>query len=148
MHKLRSATLGSLFCLTMSAGFAASPTNFSGHWVLDPAASKLKFNPGMTQSLDIDQKDSTLDVMETTGGMKQKHSYTLDGVKHKTNVEGVVTVEVCAKWDGTSLQMSSDAGRSKVLETWKLTDGGKTLSIDHSMTGIVSRQEQLTYRKR
>ena len=61
--------------------FAAGTADFSGHWILDPASSKLKFTPSSTQTLDISQSGSKLEVVATTGGVKEKHVYTLDGVK-------------------------------------------------------------------
>ena len=138
---------GLLTVLSSTDCLAGGNPNYSGRWLLDPSASKMSFKPEAKQTLDIAQKDSTLDVLETTGTVKQKHGYTLDGVKHKIDVEGVVTVELAAKWQGSSIQITSDSGRMKSTETWQLEDNGKTLSINRTSSGIVSRQETFKYRK-
>ncbi len=98
--------------------------------------------------MDITQKDSTMEVLETTGTVKQKHIYRLDGSKQKETLEGVITVEVCAKVQDSKLQLTTECGRSKTSQTWQLVDGGNTLKIDSTQSGLVSQQQVLVYRKK
>ena len=146
MRSFRIITMATIFyLLTGAASGAAGSPNFSGHWVLDPGASKLSYKPETSQTMDITQKDSTLIVVATTGNVKETHKYALDGSTTKENVEGMMTVEICAKWQGSSLELTTSAGGTKSSQTWQLVDNGKTLEIDS--TSMRSRKEQYMYRK-
>lgn len=127
-------------------GVAAANPSFTGQWVLDGKASKLVISP-KSATLVIKQSDPKLEVVTTSGGMKDTRSYILDGSKRKIDAMGI-PMEISAKWQGQSLQTRADGGGMTQSETWQLLDGGKTLSINRTVSGMVSTKELFIYRKR
>lgn len=140
--------LAALFYLSasMAALAADNKPNFAGNWTLDASASKLQTSP-KSASLAIKHQDPNLEVTTTSGDLKDTRSYKLDGTKRKLDISGI-EMEISGKFEGSSLHTSAEGAGIKQLETWKLLDGGKSLSIDRTVSGMVSGKELLIYRKR
>ena len=146
MSLLRFSVAGVLqLTLCAAACLAASTPNFSGTWTLDASASKLHTSP-KTVNLVIKHQDPNMEVETTTPGLKDRRSYKLDGVKRKEDVSGI-EMELCAKWKDSSLETRADAAGMTQVDIWQLQDGGKTLSINRTVSGMVSLKELLIYRK-
>lgn len=147
MANLRISVLSLGVQLIVTASCMAADTpNFSGQWTLDASSSKLQVSP-KSSTLVIRQQDQNMEVVTTSGSLKDTRSYKLDGVKRKIDARGL-PMEVSAKLQGASLQTRAEAEGMTQLETWKLQDGGKSLSINRTVTGMVSVNELFVYRKR
>ncbi len=132
--------VGGLFA---SGVFAATP-DFSGTWTLNEEKSEIgegRFRP--TATLEVNQDKMNLTVVRTRIGRdgeerKRESVYSLDGKETTFEGERRTTVST-AHWseDGKTLKIESKSSwtregetfESKVVETWMLGDGGKTLSI-------------------
>jgi hypothetical protein len=125
--------------------------NFSGNWNLDEKKSELGEARMRFASpvLKIKQTGNNLSVERTVGNPRgngpatTSEKYTLDG---RTNVNrgGRIPVESAVNWteNGTTLTFVSSRSSErqgqtfemKTTEVWSLTDGGKILTIDMTVT--------------
>jgi hypothetical protein len=142
--KFRIYLVMAAFCMTTSGLFAQ--TNFAGTWAFNDSKSNFgdsQFRFAAT-SMIVTQDANTLAVESTMPGrdgeeMKTSAKYTLDG-KVSENPMFNTTRKSTVTWsaDKSSLIISStmtfdmngETREMKSTETWKLSDGGKLLSIE------------------
>lgn len=155
--------LGSFFLIPLKAIAASEKVNFSGEWTFNKAKSNLgegRFRTSL--KLTILQKGNELTIerlsMNRDGQeMKSTEKYTLDG-KECENTTRNRTRKSIVTWseDGNSITISSKMvfdrnGQTmeiKIVETWKLEDGGKSMSIESShLTPMGERKATLIYDK-
>lgn len=154
-----------VFCLSFPLTSFAAPeaVDFSGKWALDAAKSKLgEGGFGASKNMTVTQQGNNLSVERTNTGRNGQEmtftgKYTLDGKKSE-NTMGRGTSSSVATWsaDGQSLTITTTSSferngqktEMKSVEVWKLSNGGKTLTIDS--TGTTPRGERkltLVYNK-
>jgi len=147
--KFRIYLVMAAFCMTTSGLFAQ--TNFAGTWAFNDSKSNFgdsQFRFAAT-SMVVTQDANTLSVESTMPGrdgeeMKTSAKYTLDG-KVSENPMFNTTRKSTLTWsaDKSSLIISStmtfdmngETREMKSTETWKLSDGGKLLSIESVRPG-------------
>jgi hypothetical protein len=147
--KFRIYLVMAAFCMTTSGLFAQ--TNFAGTWAFNDSKSNFgdsQFRFAAT-SMIVTQDANTLAVESTMPGrdgeeMKTSAKYTLDG-KVSENPMFNTTRKSTVTWsaDKSSLIISStmtfdmngETREMKSTETWKLSDGGKLLSIESVRPG-------------
>ncbi len=147
--KFRIYLVMAAFCMTTSGLFAQ--TNFAGTWAFNDSKSNFgdsQFRFAAT-SMVVTQDANTLSVESTMPGrdgeeMKTSAKYTLDG-KVSENPMFNTTRKSTVTWsaDKSSLIISStmtfdmngETREMKSTETWKLSDGGKLLSIESVRPG-------------
>ena len=147
--KFRIYLVMAAFCMTTSGLFAQ--TNFAGTWAFNDSKSNFgdsQFRFAAT-SMVVTQDANTLSVESTMPGrdgeeMKTSAKYTLDG-KVSENPMLNTTRKSTVTWsaDKSSLIISStmtfdmngETREMKSTETWKLSDGGKLLSIESVRPG-------------
>jgi hypothetical protein len=147
--KFRIYLVMAAFCMTTSGLFAQ--TNFAGTWAFNDSKSNFgdsQFRIAAT-SMVVTQDANTLSVESTMPGrdgeeMKTSAKYTLDG-KVSENPMFNTTRKSTVTWsaDKSSLIISStmtfdmngETREMKSTETWKLSDGGKLLSIESVRPG-------------
>jgi hypothetical protein len=147
--KFRIYLVMALFCMTTSGLFAQA--NFAGTWAFNESKSNFgdsQFRFAAT-SMVVTQDANTLSVESTMPGrdggeMKTSAKYTLDG-KVSENPMFNSTRKSTMTWsaDKTSLiiastmtfDMGGETREMKSTETWKLSEGGKLLSIESVRQG-------------
>lgn len=147
--KLKNFLVAAVLCMATTGMFAQ--TNFAGTWAFNESKSNFgdsQFRFAAT-SMVVTQDANTLTVESTMPGrdggeMKTSAKYTLDG-KVSENPMFNTTRKSTVTWsaDKTSLTIAStmtfDMGgetrEMKSTETWKLSDGGKLLSIESVRLG-------------
>lgn len=147
--KFRIYLVMAAFFMTTSGLFAQ--TNFAGTWAFNDSKSNFgdsQFRFAAT-SMVVTQDANTLSVESTMPGrdgeeMKTSAKYTLDG-KVSENPMFNTTRKSTVTWsaDKSSLIISStmtfdmngETREMKSTETWKLSDGGKLLSIESVRPG-------------
>jgi hypothetical protein len=147
--KFRIYLVMAAFCMTTSGLFAQA--NFAGTWAFNDSKSNFgdsQFRFAAT-SMVVTQDANTLSVESTMPGrdgeeMKTSAKYTLDG-KVSENPMFNTTRKSTVTWsaDKSSLIISStmtfdmngETREMKSTETWKLSDGGKLLSIESVRPG-------------
>lgn len=129
---------------TVSRASAADHPNFTGTWLLDTAMAPSTD----TATVVIKHNDAVLRVSSTvTPEIKDDRTYQTDGVERSIDVMGV-SVKVRARWEGAKLMTRAVGAGTTTEETWQLLDGGKTLSIERKVSGMVSGTGHYVYRKR
>ena len=146
---LKRLLFAALFCLTASGLFAQ--TNFAGTWALNESKSDFggsQFRFAAT-SMVVTQDANTLTVESTMPGrdggeMKTSAKYTLDG-KVSENPVFNTTRKSTVSWspDKSSMiiastmtfDMNGESREIKSTDTWKLTDGGKLLTVESVRPG-------------
>jgi hypothetical protein len=147
--RFRSRIILALFFITATGLFAQ--TNFSGTWALNDSKSDFggsQFRFAAT-SMVVTQDANTLTVESTMPGrdggeMKTTAKYTLDG-KVSENPVFNTTRKSTVSWspDKSSMiiastmtfDMNGESREIKSTDTWKLSDGGKTLLIESVRPG-------------
>ena len=141
-----------------SGATAAAHPDFSGHWVLNPAASEGMGVPqSMTMQVTQNEKTLKLDRSQETGEGTQTNSltYNLDGTAAKNTVSGngmSLDLNTTSEWQGSVLQFTTTAdvaGQTFTqVDHWTLDPDGKTLHItsDVSVAGQ-SAQIKLAFAK-
>jgi hypothetical protein len=154
MKKINTSKFGiylvmALFCMTTSGLFAQA--NFAGTWAFNESKSNFgdsQFRFAAT-SMVVTQDASTLSVESTMPGrdggeMKTSAKYTLDGkVSENPMFNSTRKSTVTLSADKTSLiiastmtfDMGGETREMKSTETWKLSEGGKLLSIESVRQG-------------
>lgn len=147
--KFRNFLVIVVLCMTTSALFAQ--TNFAGSWTFNESKSNFgdsQFRFAAT-SLVVIQDANTLSVESTIPGrdgeeIKTSAKYSLDG-KISENPMFNTTRKSTVAWsdDKSSLiiastmtfDMNGETREMKTTETWKISEGGKLLSIESVRTG-------------
>ena len=121
-----------------SASLAVAKPNFSGEWTVDVAKSDFGDMPAPgSMVMQIDHADPKIAVKQFQSGgplgeLKADLSFMTDGGETKNNVRGSAMVS-SGKWSGDSLKINTkmawDGNAVSIVETWKLTSGGKNLEI-------------------
>ena len=154
----------SLSLLISSASFSQSTTNFSGSWSFNESKSDVG-DGGLRmvfQDLSINQNANSFTLERVFRGQdgterKMSETYTLDG-KESVNPIFNSSKKSKAVWssDKTTLTVSSvilfemngESNEIKTVETYKLLDGGKALSLDsQTTTSMGDRKTLLVYNK-
>lgn len=147
-----------LSILLSSASFGQ--INFSGSWAFNESKSNLgeggfrMFSP--TISITQDANTFTIERNYTTQDGEQRKSiekYSLDGKESVNTVFNNTQKKSIATWaaDKQSLKVTSsmvfeyngESNEIKSVETYKLTDGGKSLSIDSQSTSSRGERKAL-----
>jgi hypothetical protein len=147
--KFRIYLVMTVFCMTASGLFAQ--TNFAGTWAFNDSKSNFgdsQFRFAAT-SMVVTQDANTLSVESTMPGrdgeeMKTSAKYTLDG-KVSENPMFNTTRKSTVTWsaDKSSLiiastmtiDMGGETREMKSTETWKISEGGKLLSVESVRPG-------------
>lgn len=121
-----------------SVSLAFAKPNFSGEWTVDTAKSDFGDMPAPgNMVMQIDHADPKVAVKQFQSGgplgeLKADLSFMTDGSETKNNVRGSDLVS-SGKWSGDTLKfntkMAWQGSAVNVVETWKLTSGGKNLEI-------------------
>jgi len=147
--KFKNLLVAAVLCMTTSGLFAQ--TNFSGTWAFNESKSNFgesQFRFAATLMV-VTQDANTLTVESTMPGrdgeeMKTSAKYTLDG-KVSENPMFNSTRKSIVTWsaDKSSLiiastmtfDMGGETREMKSTETWKLSEGGKLLSVESVRPG-------------
>jgi hypothetical protein len=137
----------------LSVGYGQSAkTDFSGEWQLDKARSE-GLPPDMDQAMSVEQQGDRLDVkIRVSGGpggdrtLDDKYVINGEATDFKPPLMGGTTVKSAkrtAKWSAegrgfdTTEQAELDgppgAQSVKATRTWRLSDDGKTLTIEMAL---------------
>jgi hypothetical protein len=132
----RSLLLLTLLAATTSFSFAKP--NFTGEWKVDSAKSDFGDMPAPDSIvMQIDHADPKLIMKQFQSGgplgeLKADMTYQTDGTESKNTVRGSEILST-GKWSGDALKINTKMawqGQAvNVVETWKLTSGGKNLEI-------------------
>jgi len=135
-------TLKPILCvLSISAamGLAQAASNFSGEWKMNIAKSDFGPAPAPEElTRSIKHSDPSLEIKTHQKGAQGEIStelkYTTDGKPCVNKVNGS-DAKGTAKWDGDNLIIESirefQGMQLQSKETWILSDGGKTLTINN-----------------
>lgn len=147
--KFKNLLVAAVLCMTTSGLFAQ--TNFSGTWAFNESKSNFgesQFRFAATLMV-VTQDANTLTVESTMPGrdgeeMKTSAKYTLDG-KVSENPMFNSTRKSTVTWSADkssliiastmTLDMGGETREMKSTETWKLSEGGKLLSVESVRPG-------------
>jgi hypothetical protein len=133
---------------TVCRASAADHPNFTGSWVLDAARSTAMAPSADPVTVVVKHDDPVLRVSATvTPEIKDDRTYRTDGVERSVDVMGV-PIAVRARWEGSKLVTRAVGAGTTTEETWQLLDGGKSLSIERKVSGMVSGAGYYFYRRR
>jgi type IV secretion system protein VirB10 len=128
---MRSSFLVTALLTVLGLSFtlhAADPErDFSGKWVLDPAASNTRSIEPVETALTISQGDAG--ILCSTGSAQW--SYALDGSETRKRVGGESRNSV-AKWEGSALLINTLVSGTQdytVMDRWLLSRNNDTLTI-------------------
>ena len=135
-------TTRSLFLLSILASSSAlvafAKPNFSGEWKVDTGKSDFGDMPAPSSIvMQIDHADPKITAKQFQSGgplgeMTADMAYTTDGSETKNTVRGSEMLST-GKWSGDALRINTkmawQGNAVNVVETWKLTSGGKNLEI-------------------
>jgi hypothetical protein len=132
--------------LVVSLGAAAPERDFSGKWVLDPAAGNTAALGQPEKSLTISQSDAGI-LCSTE---QARWSYALDGSETRKRV-GNETRNSVAKWEGAALLINtivSGPPDYTVMDRWELSRDLDTLAITRQIVrGSGQVEGRLVYRR-
>jgi len=144
---LTIAFLVSFFLIPMGSYAQGEKVNFSGEWSFNESKSNMgegRFRTSLKMTIKQEGNNLTIERLRTGRDgqeMKSTEKLTLDG-KESENTAGRGTRKLAATWsdDGKTLTIKStmvfnregETMEMKSIELWKLTDGGKILSIESS----------------
>jgi hypothetical protein len=112
---------------------AADRPNLSGTWLLDAAHSQIRSSKVKTETLEIQQKDNTVEISDdiNTGstGVKSEYRCPTDGSMCKAK-----DLSAMLYYDGAALIVVEMRQNNKIVIQKRLTlsEDGKTLSLDMS----------------
>lgn len=144
---LTIAFLVSFFLIPMGSYAQSGKVNFSGEWSFNESKSNIgegRFQTSLKLIINQEGNNLTIERLQTGRDgqeMKITQKLTLDGKESKnTTRRGTRKSVVTWSDDGKALTIKStmvfDRGgetfEMKSIELWKLTDGGKNLSIESS----------------
>jgi type IV secretion system protein VirB10 len=133
--------------LSVVLGFASdSDRDFSGKWLLDPAASNTRALASVDQSLNVSQGDAGLLV--STDAVKW--SFALDGSETRKRI-GDESRNSVTKWEGSALIINtlvSGPQEYTVMDRWSLSRDRNTLTIHRELVRAgTSSEGTLVYRR-
>ena len=164
MQVLTIAFLVSFFLVPMNSYAQSGKVNFSGEWSFNESKSNMgegRFQTSLKLTIKQEGNNLTIERLQTGRDgqeMKLTQKLTLDG-KESENTTRRGTRKSAVTWsdDGKSLTIKSkmvfDRGgeimEMKSIEQWKMTDGGKILSIESSSsTPRGERKATMVYDKK
>jgi hypothetical protein len=128
----------------------ADKANFSGQWKLNESKSDLgRFANFATRTMKTEQKDDNITIARTAPSFNgddftSTETLTFDGKEAESKLFGNSTKKSIAKWsdDGQTLTITytmfldfnGNTTEIKGTETWTLSDGGKTLTVQNNST--------------
>src|SRR5258708_7298929 len=121
--------------------FAVDPDrDFSGKWLLDPAAGKVAALGPVETSLAISQGDSG--ILCSTGSAQW--SYALDGSETRKRI-GEESRNSVTKWEGAALLINtlvSGVQDYSMMERWRLSRDHSTLTITRQIVRASGEAER------
>jgi type IV secretion system protein VirB10 len=137
-----------LWCSTFALRAVVPERDFSGRWLLDRAASDVRFLPGdVEQSLTITVEER---AVRCAGASGAQWSYALDGTETRLKTGGETRNSV-VKWEGSALlinTMVSGPRNYVIMDRWKLSGDYSVLTITRQVSQGSSESEgQLVYRR-
>ena len=149
----RAATITLFSLVLVSTAFAVDPErDFSGNWVLDPAAKAQPPAPVvLDQKVAITQDDSVIRyAVPADGGSPVLRSYLLDGTETRSRAGGETRSSI-VKWEGSAPLINTQVSGTKdytVMERWKVSHDHSTLTISRQIVQRSGTIEQtLIYKK-
>ncbi len=146
--------------------FNSSPdkANFSGDWKLNGKKSELgQFGDYATRIIKAEQKDESITIARTAaafngGDYTSTETLTFDGKESESSLFGDSKKKSTIKWseDGQSftitytlyLDFNGQSMEIAGIETWSLSDGGKTLtSLNKSSSSFGENVVKALYEK-
>src|ERR1035438_8052935 len=138
--------------LSIILGFATplhaadSDRDFSGKWLLDPAASNTRTLGSVEQTLIVSQGDAGLLVSTEAA----RWSYALDGSETRKRI-GEESRNSVTKWEGSALIVNTLVSGPQdytVMDRWTLSRGHNTLTIHRELVRVGTQSEgALVYRR-
>lgn len=136
MFVQRSLLLLTLLAVALSPALAKP--DFSGEWKMDASKSDFGDVPAADSILlHITHSEPKVTVKQYQSGgpmgeLSAELNYATDGSETKSTVRGSEMTSI-GKWSGEALKVTTkmawDGNEVKIVETWKLTSGGKTLEM-------------------
>jgi len=136
------------FVVIAHIGSAQSDQQFSGVWKLDPVGSDVRNLPAPPDSfLRVEQSAAALKVFASPdeGGPSTASIYPLDGRAGKWQV-GQLSMNTMTKWEGSALLVNtlvSGPQNYTVMERWKLSRDGNTLTIKRTIVRLGGESESV-----
>jgi len=128
----------------------ADKANFSGDWKLNESKSDLgRMANFATRSIKAEQKDDNIMIARTAPSFNgdnftSTETLTFDGKEAESKLFGNSTRKSIAKWSDDAqtltiaytllLDLNGNSTEIKGTETWALSDGGKTLTVQNNST--------------
>jgi hypothetical protein len=153
--RITSSLASLLFALSILTALAADPArpDFSGQWELDAAKSE-GLPPDTKQSMTVKQTGDRLEVVtkitRPQGDRTVNDTYTVDGKQAEFNPamlaggtakNGLRTASWSADGSGMDVLEQADVETSQGADTikgkriWRLSEGGKVLTIEIDLAG-------------
>jgi len=145
MRRLRILFTAILFaCLSATA---QSDRDFSGSWKLNSVRSEINTSVPAAPFFRVEQTSNSLTLITNSPEDDSQviSIYPLDGRNEKRNA-GDSTRNTETKWEGSALLVStivSGPRNHTVMERWRLTQGGATLTIKRTLVRNGSEHESL-----
>jgi type IV secretion system protein VirB10 len=134
------------FALAISLHAADPDRDFSGKWILDPAASSTRELGQTETSLAISQSD--VGILCSTG--PAQWSYALDGSQTRKSI-GEESRDSIAKWEGAALLINTLVSGQQdytVMDRWQLSRDRNTLTIARQVVrGAAQVEGTLVFRR-
>ena len=132
--------------LTFSLGAADPDRDFSGKWVLDPAASDIRSLGQVESSLTVSQSDAAILCSTGPAGW----SYALDGSETRKRL-GEESWNSVTKWEGSALLVNTLVSGPRdytVMDRWELSRDHSTLTITRQVVRAGAEHEgRLVFRR-
>lgn len=150
MKRCSLLLLAGLTLLSLAVALAADPPNFGGTWKANVAKSDFGQMPAPNSVVTkIDHKEPSIKVATTYSGeqgeMTFERALSTDG-KETEGQFGPMTLKSTAKWEGATLVVESkgsgDMGDFKLAEKWNLSEDGKTMTVNSTMSGGMGEMTQ------
>jgi len=125
--------------LTIIAYAADPDRDFSGKWVLDPAASRVGALGGAEPALSISQSEAG--ILCSTGSAQW--SYALDGSEARKRIGEELRSSI-AKWEGAALLINTQVSGPPdytVMDRWQLSRDRNTLTIARQIVRATGQVE-------
>jgi hypothetical protein len=133
-----------------AATFIAANADFKGDWTFNEQKSKLAEGRHMNAvKMKVSQEGNAVVVERTTASQNGDNivtteKLTFDGKTAESTVFGNSKRKSTATWSADGQQMTINSAIAferdgntteiKIVEVWKLIDGGKSISIDYTLT--------------
>jgi hypothetical protein len=149
----RAATITLCSVVLVSTALAVDPErDFSGNWVLEPAAqAQPPAGVAPDKQIAITQDDSLIRFsVHTDAGSPVLRSYLLDGTETRSHAGGETRSSV-VKWEGAALLINtqvSGAHDYTIMDRWKVSGDHSTLTISRQVVQRSGSVEQTLIYKR